>query len=61
MPYKDFFKQAKIQWLLLTFFALTILSINVWSDGIYSAQEGRAALVARGSPDQPPITDCPPK
>jgi 4-amino-4-deoxy-L-arabinose transferase-like glycosyltransferase len=47
MSYKDFFKQKKVQWLLLGFFAATIFSINIWSDGIYSAQEGRAALVAR--------------
>ena len=47
MSYKDFFKQPKVQWLMLALFALIILSINVWSDGIYSAQEGRAAIVAR--------------
>jgi 4-amino-4-deoxy-L-arabinose transferase-like glycosyltransferase len=43
----NFFKTTKFQWLLLILFAGIILSINIWSDGIYSAQEGRAAIVAR--------------
>ncbi|MDD5727250.1 MAG: glycosyltransferase family 39 protein [Victivallales bacterium] len=43
----EFFKLYKVQWLTLGLFAAVILSVNVWSDGIYSAQEGRAALVAR--------------
>jgi dolichyl-phosphate-mannose-protein mannosyltransferase len=47
MSYKDFFKQSKVQWLMLGLFAAIIFSINIWADGIYSAQEGRAALVAR--------------
>lgn len=47
MSYKDFFKQSKVQWLMLGLFAATIFSINIWSDGIYSAQEGRAAIVAK--------------
>ena len=47
MTYKDFFKQSKIQWLMLVLFAAAIFTINIWADGIYSAQEGRAALVAR--------------
>jgi len=47
MTYKDFFKQKKVQWLMLGLFATTIFSIYIWADGIYSAQEGRAALVAR--------------
>ncbi len=34
------------KWLLLTLFSLIIFSINIWTDGIYSAQEGRAAIVA---------------
>lgn len=33
--------------MLLGLFAAVIFSINVWSDGIYSAQEGRAAIIAR--------------
>ncbi len=47
MNYKEFFKQNKVQWLMLGLFAAVIFSINVWSDGIYSAQEGRAAIIAR--------------
>ena len=47
MTYKDFFKQSKVQWLMLGVFATTIFSIYIWADGIYSAQEGRAAIVAR--------------
>ncbi|MDD5727486.1 MAG: glycosyltransferase family 39 protein, partial [Victivallales bacterium] len=47
MTLKEFFRQSQIQWLLLALFAAVILSVNVWSDGIYSAQEGRAAIVAR--------------
>ena len=47
MTYKEFFKQKKVQWLLLGLFAAIIFSINIWSDGIYSAQEGRAAIIAK--------------
>ena len=47
MTYKEFFKQRKVQWLMLGLFTAVVFSINVWSDGIYSAQEGRAALIAR--------------
>jgi 4-amino-4-deoxy-L-arabinose transferase-like glycosyltransferase len=43
----SFFKLSQVQWLTLGLFAAIILSINIWSDGIYSAQEGRAAIVAR--------------
>jgi 4-amino-4-deoxy-L-arabinose transferase-like glycosyltransferase len=47
MSLKEFFKQPKVQWLALVLFSAVILSVNVWSDGIFSAQEGRAAIVAR--------------
>ncbi|MCP3965406.1 MAG: glycosyltransferase family 39 protein [Lentisphaerae bacterium] len=46
-----FFKKPGFYWLLLILFATTIFSINIWSDGIYSAQEGRAAIVAQNMID----------
>lgn len=35
------------KWLLLTLFSLAIFSVNIWTDGLYSAQEGRGAIIAR--------------
>ncbi|QSH41299.1 glycosyltransferase family 39 protein [Lentisphaerota bacterium ZTH] len=40
-------KRPGFKWLLLILFACIIFSINIWSDGIYSAQEGRAAVIAQ--------------
>ncbi|MFA7230890.1 MAG: glycosyltransferase family 39 protein [Victivallaceae bacterium] len=43
----SFVKQKKIQWLLLTMFAVIVFFVNIGSDGIYAAQESRAAIVAQ--------------
>lgn len=45
------YQKNRVQWLLLIIFTLIVFSININSDGIYSAQEGRAAIVAQNMLD----------
>jgi hypothetical protein len=40
-------RYSYLHWFLLLAYTIVIFSINIGSDGIYSAQEGRAAIVAR--------------
>ncbi|MDD4181098.1 MAG: glycosyltransferase family 39 protein [Victivallaceae bacterium] len=47
MNFKNFFRNNTAMWLLLLLYSGIIFFINIHSGGIYSAQEGRAAIVAR--------------
>lgn len=47
MNLKNIFHNNIAMWLLLLLYSSIIFFINIHSDGIYSAQEGRAAIIAR--------------
>ena len=47
MDFEKFLSNRKAMWVLLILYSSFIFFINIHSDGLYSAQEGRAAIIAR--------------
>ncbi len=45
--FKNFWLTERGQWIFLTVFAVIVFFVNLQSEGLFSAQEGRAAVIAR--------------